>query len=423
MAAPKSYTQFAIFHDSETTYASGGNPAQASKALMAFDAPPPQLNAERKARPFVAPYFGSRPFLLANKHWAFGFMLEAQGSGTAGTAPPMGRMFPDAGMTETLKTSTAVIDATAKAVGTVSGAFTYTRTTAGTAKTMRKVTLTCTTGGGTGVAAFTVSAPASGKGASAENAYNQAGVIMTNATPFNLASGAVITPTITTPFQVGDTFTIEIGPPRAEYAPTSDRDNHDSGAMNWHLDDHKFAIIGARCGLTYDAMVVDYPRFGFQYMGLYAAPTKVAQPNVDYSAFREPEIVDNDNTQLIEIHGFQCVLKSFQLNLGNQLTFKNRVGRKEVCISGREVTATAVIEAPDLAAKNYFQAVDNHTQGNLRFIHGTTPGKIHEVRGEAVQLAPLRIDNDQNDVMFNVEMVFNPVDLSVGDDEVKCLFM
>ncbi len=418
MPAPKSYERFVLRHDTESSYATGGAPGSASKALMAFNAAPPQLNAEKRVRPFVAPYYGARPFLLAQKRNQFSFALEAQGSGTAGTAPVWFRPALDAGLAMVSRTTTAKVEATKRKVGTPVGDFTYTVTEGGTAKTMRRVTLECTTPGGTGVAEFTVSAPASGFGDSAENAYNQTAVVMTNTTSFQIASGSIISPTISVSFSAGDKFTIDIGPSRTELLPTSDRDNHDSGIFHYHMDDHRWVAAGARAEFGMDFADTEYARANFQYMTKYARPTDEALPTVDYSAVMDPEIVETNNTWLCELHGFACIMKSFSFSLGNQVGLVSRVGREEVRIGGRNVTGRLVVEVPELSAKNFFESVDTHARGALRVVHGTTPGKIIDVAGGAVQLDPLPVQNENGDAMFDIGLTFTPEDLTDGDDEI-----
>lgn len=423
MAAPKSMRRMVIRHDSETTYASGGSPASAAKALLAFDAGPPMLQAEKKMRQYVAQYFGARPFLLAGKHAAFGYSLEAVGCGTAGTRPPFGNVLLEGAMTETAKTTTGKVSATKRAVGTPSGNFTYTVTDGGDAKVMRRVTIEVTTGGGSGVAAVTVSAPATGQGDCAEDAYSETGEVLTNSQVLALPNDVEITiGTISPNLVIGDTWTIDIGPSRVVYAPTSDRDNHDSGLYHFHLDDHRWVMAGTRSSFNLEVGTLEFPRLAVQAMGRWEKPTDQSLPTTDYSAFQDPVIADTANTWLCEIHGYAAIMKSFSLNFGQQVEFVNRVGREEIRISDRQVTGNVVIEMPELSAKDYFDAVEEHVRGGFRLAHGTIPGLIWEVRGEAVQLDPVRVEDDRGDAMLNIGLTFTP-DTAGGDDEFEWIFM
>jgi hypothetical protein len=358
---------------------------------------------------------------FTNRRTSFGFYTEAVGSGTPGTEPVYGRIFTDGGMTKTSVTLTAKVSGR-KALGANTGAFSYVVASGGSAKCMRKVTIECTTPGGTGVAAFTVSAPATGAGDIAETAYNATGVVMTTGSAFALSNSATITPTITTNFVVGDKWVFDVGPTRIVYQPTSDRDNHSSGIYHFHQDANRWVVTGARTSIGFDAGMLDFARFNFSPMGLWATPTAQTLPTVDYSSFQEPEIVEYENTWLFELHGYACKMKSFKINDFNQVEIVNRVGRKEVRSSGRQITGNCVIEAPTLAAKNYFSAVESYTRDSLRFCHGTKTGKAFEIRGDAVQLKPVKIENDRSDAMFNIDLIFTPVDTTIGDDEIQFIF-
>ena len=196
--------------------------------------------ANKLTRQFLRATFGNRPSKMLGKYGTLDFDVELAGSGTVGTAGPVGLLLRACGMAETTVAATpaATIASAPTAVATPTGTFTYTRTTAYAGAVARTATLTCTTAGASGVARFTVAAPAIG----GIPAYNETGVLMTNATAFALPNGAVIPSTVGTSFIIGDAYTIALVPAGVEYQPSSDRNNHEKLSLqtNFELEQHRF---------------------------------------------------------------------------------------------------------------------------------------------------------------------------------------
>lgn len=420
MAEPFSARQLVILAKTESTYGTDASPTGGANAMLVQNAQLTPLEAETRQRQVVQPYFGARPSLLASQRVRLQFGIEFTGSGTAGNAPAFAPLLLACGLAETTVSGNATVQASPPTgVDTPTGTFTYTVSAAYTGKNFRLVTLTCTTPGGSGTAEFTVSAPAVGVGDAAESAYSQTGVVMTDATPFALPGSATITPTVGTSFDSGDVFTIQLGPPRAEYDPVSDRSAHDSCTIYCHWDGTLHAILGFRANVTLQADATQYPVLTFDGQGLLVDPAAQSLPSATLTGFQIPHIVGNTTTDLISVHGFEPVLSQFSWDLGNQIAFTDRVGRQAVRIGDRVGSGSALIEAPALADKNYFSIAQSRATGLIRFVHGAAAGRIVEVKHPTAELGAPSYQEDQNDVMLQLPYVPLPAS---GDDESQLLF-
>lgn len=183
-----------LFFALETAYGDGGDlttvPDGALNAVLAQNVKVSPINGETVKRQIVQPYLGARPGVRVGQHMMIEFEIEATGAGTPGTAPAYDAILRAAGLAATAVSGLATIPAPAAIATGAVGRFAYAKTTKYAGTYARTVTLTCTTGGGSGVAEFTVAAAATPQDA----AVSVLGQAMTTAAPFALIQGAVITP-------------------------------------------------------------------------------------------------------------------------------------------------------------------------------------------------------------------------------------
>lgn len=218
MAEEQYYDKLALLVKGEDEYGEDAGPTSTANAILAQNVRIKPMAAEQIERKFYRNFWGARPKLRTGKHVTFDYEIEAAGSGTAGTAPAYSPILRMGALAEVLVAGMATIAAMATPAAGATGRFTYAKTAKFGGSYKRTATLTCTTAGGSGVAAFTVSAPET----PADTAYSVTGVVMTTAGPFALPNGAVITPgAIGTNFVLGDVLTIALTPERALYTPVS----------------------------------------------------------------------------------------------------------------------------------------------------------------------------------------------------------
>lgn len=372
-------------------------------------------NFETVSRDVIKPFLGASEQFPVGANFTLSGSVEMAGSGTQGVAPAWGKLLMACGFAETTVTGLATIQASPPtASGTPAGSFTYAKATAFAGTLPRTATLTCTTGGGSGVAAFTVSAPATSQDA----AYNQAGVVMTDGQAFALPNSAVITPTVGTAFQAGDTFTIKLMPPHVYYTPVSDGFDSLSCYAHFSAKNHKLLGMEGNAQFTVDAKSI--PKIKFDFTALYGdIAAEAVPPAVNLAAWKKPVPVNHANTAMPLLHGHSAPMYAFSLNVGNKVSYVDLPGKQFVSIQGRETSGSVTIVDPTLGEWDYYAAVRDVVLGGMSVIHGTVPGNIVAIEGTAAQVSKPAYEDKDGDVALKVDLTFLPTD--AGNDEVKIL--
>lgn len=167
------------------------------------------------------------------------------------------------------------------------------------------------------------------------------------------------------------------------YRPVSD--GHESG----HL---KFWIGGAgtgtgtlhQAGGVRGDGVLRFPAQGIPYLevtltGLYNAVVEAARVLPTLSGFKRPRVVSKANTPSFSIDGEAFVMRSFALNLRNQVEPRLLVGLEEVIIVDRADQITTQVEAKPVTSYDPYAAAladEDATLVPITIVHGTTPGFV-----------------------------------------------
>ena len=76
-----------------------------------------------------------------------------------------------------------------------------------------------------------------------------------------------------------------------------------------------------------------------------------------------------------QIFGFAAALQSWNLDFNNEVIYRELVGgTKEVLITDRRPSGTAVIESVALSSHNFFTDYTGTSTGTNTWLHGTTAG-------------------------------------------------
>lgn len=415
---PSSSNEIVIVVAEETTYGVDASPTGAD-AVRIIDPNFTPLAAEKKTRNYVQPFLGGRPSTKVMERTELTGKLELCGYGPAvSRIPPQDKFLRGMGLTRTEVASTPAATIAAAATPKVgnTGTFTYARTTAYAGLVARTAKLVCTTAGATGVAKFTVTAPAVGT----IPAYSATDVTMTDAGAFALPGGAVITPTIGTAFALADEYTIALQPSEIRYQRSSDRYNHASLALYMIRAGKRQKMLGARG--TAGKMVFpvnDNPYLEFTMVGFFLPPDVVVPPTPDYADWTDPDHVSTDNTPFFRAWGQDLVMSNFELDLGLSGGLKERVGRKVVRISNWAGRFSATVEEPDLSDIDFIAIAGNDTVGAIEFMHGTEAGSVIAITCHQAQLDAPTLQDDEGDAMMQLAGDLFPL---TGDDELTIAF-
>lgn len=410
-----SFKKKAILLGLEPAYGQGLALSGASHAIQALDLTITPMEGEELQREIAQPFLGGKPKLLVGTHVSVEFGLELAGSGTPGMVPAFGAVLRACGLAETIITGPNTIGSTLTAVGNPTGTWTVTPGTPYAGPTDRTVTLDCTGAGGSGVAVVRVSAPANAD--YGLEAYEQDGIVLTDATPLPLPGGATILPTITAALAVGDKWTVALYAPRVEYEPVSE--GFESATIGYYLDGVYHGLLGARGSVSLDITAKKFPVLKCQFKGLYVPPEAQALPAVDYSRFLAPVVVSTKHTTRFKMHGYSGPLESLALTLNNSVEARFLVGLESITITDREPSGSIKLDAPALASKNFFAAAMAGELAPLHLQHGTSPGNIVEIDCPRVQLLAPKYGESQGIAQLEMNLEPKP---NAGDDEIKFTF-
>lgn len=157
--------------------------------------------------------------------------------------------------------------------------------------------------------------------------------------------------------------------------------NHKSATIYLNIAGILYKMLGARGTVQLKVTAQGIVYWEFEFTGLFSQPEDQAVPAVtiasQLSAF--PQIANTTNTPVFTLGGTAHVLRSFGLNLGNQVTPRLLIGKEEIVIPNFAESVEAQIEAVPLATLNpYALAVSGATQA-LILQHGIGAGKIMTV--------------------------------------------
>lgn len=202
------------------------------------------------------------------------------------------------------------------------------------------------------------------------------------------------------------------------YAPVSD--DFDSCTIYYNQDGVLQRLTGARGNVRFVMRNHEVPVMRFSMTGVFNSLTDAAQGTPDYSAFRQPLPVNNQNTSGYTLHGFEDgVLASLEIDLGNQVVFRSLVGgAEEVRITGRNASGSLSMEATKVAERNWIELIRQANLGALAITHGQA-GNRCSIGAPKVQLTNPSDDDDEGVAMMGVDLVLMP---DSGNDEIEITF-
>lgn len=213
---------------------------------------------------------------------------------------------------------------------------------------------------------------------------------------------------------MSETITAETS---VEYATVSSA--FESVTAYFNLDGIRHIMLGARGNASISLERNSIPLIQFNLRGLLVAVTDSAMPTQEPAGFIKPVIVNKANTTLA-LHGVAgAIAESVNLDLGNEVVYRNLIGSEGVHIVDRIGSGTAVLEAKAMSVKNWFSIAQARTRGALALVHGAVAGNIVEIDCPAVEIG--RPTYGESDKIRNLSL---PLGLCAdeGNDELVLTF-
>ena len=380
-------------------------------------------------REVAVPHLSPVPGQVGRKLATVTFQHEIKSNGVTdgGQAPRVGVLLRGAGFAETRFGETGseperILDDAALPVNDPTGAFTYTKTGTYAGTLPRVVQMTCTTGGGTGTAEFTVSSPASG----AQAAVETTGVVMTNGSPFTLAESATITPTITTSFAIGDTFVIFLSPPGHYYTPVST--GFESLTMYVYFDGLRHIMTGSRGTFTAEGEAGSFGTFSFTFTGDFNVATDVAIPSAPtYESTLPPQI----ELAALAVAGgeddvdFALCAQSFSIDMGIEVVPRECINGPNslegAIITGRSPTATFNPEVELEATHPFWSNLSSQDRVVWALRVGSVQGNVVAFQAPYAQYTGVTYGDRDGIRIYDVNMSLRTPS-GGGNDELRIVF-
>lgn len=201
---------------------------------------------------------------------------------------------------------------------------------------------------------------------------------------------------------------------KVEYEPATG--GSDSVSLYFHIGGTLHKLLGARGSCRFVLPRNDVPRIMFAFTGLWADPAAVAQPTTVFTAFQTPLPVSNANTPTFGLHGYEAVMASLEINVGQQVVHRDMVNSESVIIADRQGSGRVTIEAPAIGTQNYFTTAKSNALGALQCVHGVTAGNIIQIDAPKVQILRPGYEDSDGIAMLSMDLVPTR---DAGDDEVK----
>lgn len=249
---------------------------------------------------------------------------------------------------------------------------------------------------------------------------NVAPFVIINITAPLAGSGEAGTPPAFSPLlrACGMAETEEVGTD-VTYDPVSE--DFESCTIYYIKDGQQHKATGCRGTFTLNAEAGSIPTIQFQMTGFYSHPTSPG--NVSPSAITQAdEVPVNTTNTTMSVHGFAACGQSLSVEQGNTINYNNLINCDQVWLTDRQSTGQIQIEAPDLATKDYFTAVESHEQITLKEVtltHGTTAGNIVTVTAPKTQLSNITPTGVDGVTHYQLAARYIP---DQGDDEYSLVF-
>ena len=203
------------------------------------------------------------------------------------------------------------------------------------------------------------------------------------------------------------------------YAPVTTPS--DSVTLFVNYDGIRHKVTGARGTFSLNCEVNNIPRISFSLTGIFNAPTDTALPTVTVSNQASPLIFKNGSTSNFAIFGFSAALQSWNLDFNNEVIYRELVGgTKEVLITDRRPSGTAVIENPALSAHNFFTDYTGTSTGTNTWLHGTVAGNKVTVSCPQTDLGQPTYEESDGITMLSLPFMATPT--SSGNTEFSLVY-
>lgn len=171
---------------------------------------------------------------------------------------------------------------------------------------------------------------------------------------------------------------------------------HESLTIYLWVGGTRYALVGTRGTAKFMINAQGIPYIEFSFTGLFTIPTEQARVAPVLTAFQKPMVASSANTPIFMLNATSFVMRSFSMDLKNQIENRFLIGSESVLITQREEVIETQVEAQPLTSFDPFTLARAQTAVPISLIHGIGTGKITTLAVPAAQLQrPQGLENAQ----------------------------
>lgn len=188
-----------------------------------------------------------------------------------------------------------------------------------------------------------------------------------------------------------------------------------------YMDGLLFKMTDAKGTWNLTTNSEEIPVIKFKFTGQYSPVVDATFPTgIVFTGFTKPVSVGDTNTAVFTLDGLSLIVKTFALDLANQVVWRDVINDSGARSPDRMPTASAVFEMTSVAAKDWGETVRLGTEMPLAITHGTVAGNIVQIAAPKLQFnAEPSISDDGKTAMLNGSFAVMP---NLGNDEVVLTF-
>ena len=372
----------------ESSYGSSSSPAGTDACLVRNLEISP-IEAETVSRDVIRAYLGNSDQLLANTRVGITFEVELAGSGSAGTASRIDSLLRACGMTPATTGSAITGSSQAGSAGSI----TLASGASATDDYYNGMVVSITSGTGNGHSGLIVD-------------YNGTSKVATVK-----PDSATFVPGASSGYSIAA---------NVKYLPVST--GFESTTIYVNVSGVRHVCTGCRGSFSLNLAIGEIPTISFTMTGIYNNPTDVALPSTTYSNQATPVLFKAGNTTATSFIDYDsAAIQSISVDMSNDVVARELVGTdKSVILTNRAPSGEAVIEAPTMAQKNFFEVANSDTTGKISFLHGGSAGNRIGCLMPVCDIGNPTYGESDGIVMLNLPFI--PTPSATGNDEIALTF-
>lgn len=143
------------------------------------------------------------------------------------------------------------------------------------------------------------------------------------------------------------------------------------------------------------------PEIELSLLAIWSSDSSVALPALTTTAWKDPLPSTKANTAAFSIDSQDVVGSSFELDLGMDCAYLERINRQEIIVRDRKPKVSALIEELPLATKN-FHVLAGAAPVPLVYTHSAVAGKIVDISCPLIQVQDVQRQEEETETMLNV---------------------